>query len=423
MRRNMSDAAKRPSCLSDHGTKVLSLHGATVPVGDDFWKYIADEQSVQDASFYKNNTENYIGTVKYPMGLIGPLLVKGEHCNREYFIPMASHEGALIASYSRGAKVITESGGVTARIKARRMLRAPVFIFHRIDEANDFFQFLNEAKTKERLAEHLGRNLRHCIVTDLRVHQTDRKVHLQIGIDSGDAAGQNKVTYAGHMAMTLVKEWYPQDIPELYVEGGFNSGKRVSTMHGLEGKGHSVVADCVIPKALVEQVLHTTPYRLQRFQKMHNRTNEFIGGLSCTAQAANGLTALYIATGQDPACVAESQVGVTHFDLYHENGRDMDLDDCDLYCSITLNSIIVATVGGGTGLPSFEAARSIMGVQTSNELAEVCAALVLAGEVSFYAAMEAGGFTAAHWNLTHKGESSLSEAEFLSKTHSRDPDP
>lgn len=396
-------ASTRPLCLSDHQNKKLVVRGKEVPVSDDFFEYVADEQSVRDAEKYQNNTENYIGTIKYPVGVIGPLTVKGEHANKDYYVPFATHEGALIASYSRGAKAITEAGGCNVRIKTRAMLRAPVFIFKNINDANDFYRFARAPEMKEKLSKYLVSKISsHSKITSLRIFQTDRKVHISIGIDSDNAAGQNMVTYAGDLIMRVMKEWYTPGIPEAYIEGGFNAGKRVSVLHTLLGKGHSVVVDAIIPKEVVQKTLHTTPYRLQRFQKMHNRSNEVIGGISCTAHVANGLAAFYIANGQDPACTAESQAAVTHFDLVHPNPENRDLNNCDLYASMTLNTIIVATVGGGSNLPSFKAARSMTGVKTANELAELCAAVCLCGEMSFYAAMESGEFTAAHWNMTHK---------------------
>jgi len=364
-------------------------------VDSDFWEHVADEQSVREAPLYRNNTEGYVGTVKYPVGVIGPLHVNGEHAQKEYVVPLATHERALLASYDRGAKAITEAGGATVRIKHRQMLRAPVFMFRNIAEANDFYRFAKLEDTQAALRKAVHEYKKRCTVTALRVFQTDRKVHFSIGIDSADAAGQNMVTYAGEVVMAYMRENYPGPIPEMYIEGGFNSGKRISVLHTLLGKGHSIVADCMVPKEVVQRVLHTSPYRLQRFQKMHNRTNEFVGGISCTSQVANGLAAFFIATGNDPACVAESQAAVTHFDV-NVLGPEPDLESCDLYASITLNSVIVASQGGGTKLPAFSAARSMMGIQSANELAEVCAAVALAGELSFYAAMERGDFTKTH---------------------------
>ncbi|CAE7883298.1 hmgA [Symbiodinium microadriaticum] len=281
----------------------------------------------------------------------------------------------------------------------------PVFIFENIATAHDFYKWVHLEENQAGIKDCLHKNIGHLTEerTRLRVFQTDRKVHVSVGIDSQDAAGQNKVTYAGDLMMQYCKEHYPGAIPEMYIEGGFNAGKRVSVMHTLLGKGHSIVADCIIPKEVCQSVLRTTPYRLQRFQKMHNRTNEFMGGISCTAHVANGLAAFYIATGNDPACTAESQAAVTHFDLVNPSGGSTNHLDQDLYASITLNSIIVASVGGGTSLPSFKAARSMMGVESANELAEICAGVALSGELSFYASMETGSFADAHWNMTCPG--------------------
>eukprot|EP00930_Biecheleria_cincta_P032389 TRINITY_DN22487_c0_g1_i1.p1 TRINITY_DN22487_c0_g1~~TRINITY_DN22487_c0_g1_i1.p1 ORF type:complete len:423 (+),score=76.33 TRINITY_DN22487_c0_g1_i1:78-1346(+) len=400
LRTRCASALARPVCLADRQAQKLEYKGSEVPTSPSFWEYIADEQSVRDAPKYQNNTENYMGTIKYPVGLIGPLEVHGEHCNRKYYVPMASHEGALLASYNRGAKAITEAGGCTVRITSRHMLRAPVFLFDRVSEATEFFRFAKASRN--RLSNYLNEHVSHCKVTELRVIQTDRKVHISVGIDSEEAAGQNKVTYAGELVMEMMKTWYPDDIPQAYIEGGFNAGKRVSVLHTLLGKGHSVVVDCIVPRQIVQDILHTTPYKLQRFQKMHNRTNEFIGGISCTAHVANALAAFYIALGQDPACTAESSAAVTHFDLVPNGLGGKDFDQWDLYASMTLNCVIVATVGGGTNLPAFKAARELLGVESANEMAELCAAVALAGELSFYAAMESGEFAKAHWDMTHK---------------------
>jgi len=388
-------------CLSDRESQKLTYRGKEVPVAPEFWKYVADEQSVKEAELYKNNTDNYIGTVKYPVGSVGPLRVNGEHAKRDYVVPLATHEGALLASYDRGAKAITQAGGVNVRIKSRGMVRAPVFVFKNIVDAAEFRKFAVAPETKEKIRQVVQQTISHCTVTFVRIFMTDRKVHISIGIDSDDASGMNIVTYAGDVVMDWMKQNYHSTIPEMYIEGGFNAGKRVSVMHTLLGKGHAVVADVIIPKEIVKKTLHTTPYRLQRFQKMHSRTNEFIGGISCTAHVANGLAAFYLASGQDPACVAESQAAVTHFDIHLKDGST-DLNDCDLYASMTLNSLMLATVGGGTQLPAFKAARSMMGVKSANELAEICAGVALGGEMSFYAAMESAEFTKAHWNMTHK---------------------
>ncbi|CAK9025267.1 3-hydroxy-3-methylglutaryl-coenzyme A reductase (HMG-CoA reductase) [Durusdinium trenchii] len=198
----------RPLCLSDREKRQLIVRGQNVPVSDEYWDYVADEQSVKDAEVYRNNTENYAGTVKYPIGVIGPLKVNGEYANKEYVVPMATHEGALLASYSRGAKAITAGGGVTTRIKTRCMVRAPVFIFHNISDANEFYRYAHKASTQDAIKDTLHKNIGHLTEerTRLRVFQTDRKVHISVGIDSQDAAGQNKVTYAGDLMMKFMKE-------------------------------------------------------------------------------------------------------------------------------------------------------------------------------------------------------------------------
>eukprot|EP00428_Durinskia_dybowskii_P018102 CAMPEP_0170227580 /NCGR_PEP_ID=MMETSP0116_2-20130129/13504_1 /TAXON_ID=400756 /ORGANISM="Durinskia baltica, Strain CSIRO CS-38" /LENGTH=255 /DNA_ID=CAMNT_0010478311 /DNA_START=59 /DNA_END=823 /DNA_ORIENTATION=+ len=210
----------RPLCLSDCDSKKLVVRGSEVAVDPSYWTHLADEMSVRDAEAYRNNTENYIGTLKYPVGIIGPLKVNGEHTKKDYIVPMATHQSTLIASYNRGCKAVTEAGGVTVRIKSRCMLRAPVFFFQNIAQAAEFRRYCVQPEMKKKIAGVIQENIGHCEVTFLRIFQTDRKVHISIGIDSDNAAGQNKVTYAGDVVMQFMQDTYPGKIPEMYIEGG-----------------------------------------------------------------------------------------------------------------------------------------------------------------------------------------------------------
>eukprot|EP00439_Symbiodinium_sp_Y106_P069532 s1754_g11.t6 len=410
----------RPVCLSDRQTRELKVRGQSVPVSKEYWDYVADEQSVNDAEIYRNNTENYVGTVKYPIGVIGPLKVNGEYATKEYVVPMATHEGALLASYSRGAKAITAGGGVTTRIKTRCMLRAPVFIFENIAEANEFYRWAHKEENQAGIKDCLHKNIGHLTEerTRLRVFQTDRKVHISVGIDSQDAAGQNKVTYAGDLMMRRLQ------CGKARLRHAHTPRQGPLSRGGLHhSKGH-------VPVSSENYTLQVAalPKDAQQDERVHGRHQLSLVYISCaelaadtksttpmsllgfdsflrgTAHVANGLAAFYIATGNDPACTAESQAAVTHFDLVNPSGGSTSHLDQDLYASITLNSIIVASVGGGTSLPSFKAARSMMGVESANELAEICAGVALSGELSFYASMETGSFADAHWNMTHKCE-------------------
>eukprot|EP00919_Chromeraceae_sp_WS-2016_P054717 GHVR01130089.1.p1 GENE.GHVR01130089.1~~GHVR01130089.1.p1 ORF type:complete len:417 (+),score=92.34 GHVR01130089.1:25-1251(+) len=387
----------RKACGADPVAKTLRAGGKENKINvDNFWTEVADEKAIATAELYRNNVENYAGTVKVPVGICGPIIVKGNKATgKEYLMPFALTEGAVTASYTRGCKALNEGGGVTSRVIRKSMVRAPVFIFERSSGAADFIKWFYDSGIQKTLIDKMNEQP-HCTVVKLNPILTDRKVHLYIGIDSTDAAGQNMVTYCGAIAMEVISSnWKGAKVVDAFVEGGFNSGKRGSSIHFLEGKGHYTVSDCLIPREVVKKVLHTTPEALRDFQSMHQRTNAYTACISSTAHVANGLTAMFIALGQDPACSAESQAAVTYFDVLPEYPDH-------LYTSITMPSLIVATVGGGTHLPSQRACLDVVGAKDAEELAEVMGAVSLGGEVSFYAAMAANEFAKAHWNMTHK---------------------
>lgn len=233
---------------------------------------------------------------------------------------MATTEGALVASYNRGAKAIRMSGGCTARILGRQMVRAPVFMFSRISEATDFIHWAQKPEIMAEVMNVINGAGAHIHAVNVHLRQVDRKVHLFVGIDSENAAGQNMVTYAGQAALEYLNSKYPGKIEGAFIEGGFNSGKRGSVMHLLQGKGHYVVVDAMLPRDIIEKTFHVTPRELAEFQQMHAQSATMLHTLSATAHAANGLAALFIACGQDPACVAESQAGVTRFEARAADG-------------------------------------------------------------------------------------------------------
>eukprot|EP01124_Arcella_intermedia_P025809 TRINITY_DN469_c0_g1_i1.p1 TRINITY_DN469_c0_g1~~TRINITY_DN469_c0_g1_i1.p1 ORF type:complete len:435 (-),score=21.12 TRINITY_DN469_c0_g1_i1:56-1360(-) len=397
----------RPDCYSDRATRRVTCQGVSASPIAKFWDEVADEKAVADAPKYKNNIENYIGTVKVPVGLVGPLLLEMEvptsaKTKKEYLVPMATHEGALVASYNRGIKAITRSGGAYATVLSREMIRAPVVQFDNVQAASKFFRWINTPKITKEIEAVIAKEP-HCRLTNFFPIQTDFAVHLHIGIDSEDAAGQNMVTYCGRAVMEYVKANYNEKGKDafngVFIEGGFNSGKRGSNIHLRPGKGIYTVVDAELPDEVVRNTLKTTPDELATFHRLHQRAGFFLGSMSHTAHVANGLCAFYIANGQDPACTAESQGAVTHFESCPDPknpGKKV------LKASMTLPSLITSTIGGGTGLPSQSALLKIIDVSHPDQLACVLAATCLGGELSFYAAMASDQFDAAHWNATHK---------------------
>jgi len=340
---------------------------------------------------YEKNIENCIGTIQVPVGLAGPLRVRGMFAAGDFYVPLATTEAALVASYSRGAQTITEAGGCVSILLHEGMRRTPGFAFKSITEAGLFAIWCME--NRDALHAAAGATTHHGELTDLGVAIEGNHVYLILEFVTGDASGQNMVTIATqaiceHIVVnsTITPKYH-------FVEANLSGDKKATAHSFVTVRGKKVTAEVTLPAALVKERLHTTPQQLERYWKMSAIGAIQSGSIGIQAHYANALAAFYIACGQDPACVAESAVGVTRFEV---------TDEVDLYAAVTLPSIVVGTVGGGTALPGQRACLEILGLAGEGKaqaLAEVCGALALAGELSITGALCAGEFTRAHQRL------------------------
>ena len=340
---------------------------------------------------YRNNIENCIGTVKMPVGLAGPLRIRGMFASGDYYVPLATTEAALVASYSRGARVISEAGGCVSILLHEGMRRTPGFGLNSLTEAGLFAIWC--AEQGDALRAVAAKTTRHGKLIDVGMAIEGNHVYLILDYTTGDASGQNMVTIATQAVCEYIME-HAVIRPQFYFVEANLSGDKKATVHSFVSvRGKKISAEVTLPAELVASRLHTTPQELDRYWKMSAIGGIQSGSIGVQGHFANALASLYIACGQDPACVAESAVGVTRFEVT-ENG--------DLYASVTLPSVIVGTVGGGTALPSQHTCLEIMGLAgpgNAQALAEVCGALALAGELSITAALCSGDFTRAHQRL------------------------
>lgn len=356
---------------------------------------LLDAGTIAGAEVYRHNVESFVGTVKTPVGIAGPLLVNGTCASGLHHVPLATTEAALVASYSRGAQLITEAGGCAAVLVNDGVTRAPAFAFATLHEAGQFIAWTLEHMDAIR---SVGESTtRHGKLKDMRVTLEGNHVYLIFEYTTGDAAGQNMVTIATQAVCEYIVTECPIQPREWYVEGNHSGDKKASAQSFLSVRGRSVTAEVLIPAALVEQRLHTTAAKLADYWRVSAVGGVLSGTIGVQGHYANGLAALYLACGQDVACVAESAVGVTRFEL----------DGGDLYASVTLPNLIVGTVGGGTMLPSQRACLEILGVAGSggaNAFAEIAAGISLAGELSIVGALVANEFTKAHARLARLKE-------------------
>ncbi|KJY84029.1 3-hydroxy-3-methylglutaryl-CoA reductase [Vibrio galatheae] len=352
---------------------------------------LLDEMTLEHAELYNKNIEHFIGTVKLPVGIAGPLRVNGLHANDDYLVPLATTEAALVASYNRGAQLITEAGGASAMLLNEGVSRTPVFIFNSLLEAG---QFVAWVVTQYDHFKHIAESTTaHGKLHDINVNLEGNHVYLVFEYHTGDASGQNMVTIATNEVYHFILSQSPIEPKEAFLDGNLSGDKKPNAHTLRHVRGKKVAAEVKLSKQLVEKYLHTTPEKMMRFGQVTTTGAALSGGIGVNAHYANALAALYIACGQDAACVAESAVGITRMEVS---------EDGSLYASVTLPNLMVGTVGGGTGLPTQKACLEIMKLSGSGKakaLAEVAAALCLAGELSIVGAFCADHFSRAHQKL------------------------
>lgn len=355
----------------------------------------ATRAALHDASAhaddYARNIENYIGTVKLPLGLAGPLRMRGVNAQGDFYIPLATTEAAMVASYTRGAQIVSLSGGCAAAVISEGVSRSPGFAFRNLAEAGRFVHWATGEFDRFKTAAES--TTRHGKLVDMRVALEGNHVFLIFNFTTGDAGGQNMVTIATDAICRYITESTPVKPRFWFVEANMSGDKKASMQSFLTVRGRKVVAEVVVPSQVVERRLHTSVGKMVDYYRMSSLGGVMSGMIGVQGHFANGLAALYIACGQDAACVAESAVGITRFEATPEG---------HLYASATLPNLIVGTVGGGTGLPTQRACLEILrcaGSGRANAFAEICAGVALAGEISIVAALAADQFTHAHQRL------------------------
>jgi hydroxymethylglutaryl-CoA reductase (NADPH) len=340
-----------------------------------------------DPDTLPGNIEHFTGVAQVPLGIAGPLLVDGEHAQGEFYVPMATAEGTLVASYNRGMKLLHEAGGVTTTIVEDHMQRAPSFIFESAREARAFGAWLverfDDIKAVAETTTKTGK------LKDIEQYSASRILYTRFNYTTGDAAGQNLTGKATQAACDWIKAEYP-GIEQYFLESNFATDKKTSQVNMLHTRGKRVVAEATIPDALLRSVMKSSSELMFRARQVSNLGGFMSGVNNNGAHSANGITAIFIATGQDVANVAESSAAFVHAEL-RPNG--------DYYYSITIPSLIVASYGGGTGLATQRECLELLGCYGDGKvrkLAEIIAATVLCGELSLGSAIVAEEWVKAH---------------------------
>jgi hydroxymethylglutaryl-CoA reductase (NADPH) len=343
-----------------------------------------------DPSAVSGNIENFTGVAQVPIGVAGPIRVNGEHARGDFYVPLATTEGTLVASHNRGMRLLTECGGVTTTVVEQFMQRAPVFILGDARLAREFGAWVREHFADIQVEAEATTRFGKLVHIDQ--YQVGPARFLRFNYTTGDAAGQNLAGRATYAACEWIQKHYPGDLHYL-LSGNIDTDKKHSVMNTLHTRGRRVVAEVVLAKDRLKELMGVDARELFRWRQLQMAGAFMVGSASNGAQVANGVAAIFIATGQDAADVAESQAAISYSQL---------LDDGDYYWSITLTSLIVATVGGGTGLPTQKQCLEMLGCfgqGKADKLAEICAAVALAGEISLASAVVHGDWVSSHERL------------------------
>jgi hydroxymethylglutaryl-CoA reductase (NADPH) len=340
-----------------------------------------------DPSVVNGNIENFIGVVQMPIGVAGPLTIHGQYAKGDFWVPLATTEGTLVASYNRGMRVLSECGGVKTTVVEQFMQRAPVFFFEDARAARRFSQWLDEnldqIKTAAESTTTVGK-LQH-----IQKFAVANMLYLRVNYTTGDAAGQNMVGKATLAACQWIQANYPEPF-DYILSGGIDTDKKHSQMNKLHTRGKRVIAEVTLRREVVQSLMRADTRDIFRMRNVNNIGAMIADSAYNGPQSANGIASLFIATGQDEANVVESHAGFFFCELRADN---------DLYVAVTLPSLIVATHGGGTGLATQRECLEMMGCYgkgKANKLAEIIAATVLSGDISLVSAIVAGEWVASH---------------------------
>ena len=347
-----------------------------------------------DPQKLSGNIEGFIGSVEIPVGVAGPLKINGQEARGVFYAPMATTEGALVASVVRGATAISRSGGATARVIGQRMMRVPFFVLSDMQSALFFAQWVREHFVD--ILEQTRKYSNYAELIELFPQLIGKTVHVHFVYRTGDASGQNMTTTCTWNAcmwiLEKMKYFKKVNIEKFLIEGNLSNDKKVTFQSFIKGRGIRVISEVFIPEKILNSVLKVTSKQL---------ASSYLAGVSGAIEAgmigtniniANVIAAIFTSTGQDIACVHESSIG--HFHI--EATRD------GVYASMMLPSLVIGSVGGGTSLPQQKECLEMMncyGLGKNRKLAEIIASFCLALDLSTNSAVVGGQFAGAHERL------------------------
>ncbi len=347
-----------------------------------------------EADQVKGNIENLIGFAQIPIGIAGPLIVRGQFAEGTFYVPLATTEGALVASYSRGSKAASLAGGIQSICIDEGVQRSPIFKFKNISDLLQFKKWLHQQESIFHAITQQRSN--YAKFKQMTTFVEGNNLNVVLEFETGDAAGQNMVTFCSYDICQYILENAPVQPAKWYIESNFSGDKKANYKSFQHVRGKKVVSEIELSKDIVQRVLKADAAKIEDYWKTSTVSQVQLGSIGAQGHIANGLTALFIACGQDVACISEASIGVSRLEASPEG---------HLYASLTLPNLIVGTVGGGTGLPTQKECLEMLdcyGAGKSQKFAEIASAIALAGELSIAAAISCDHFVSAHEKLGRK---------------------
>ena len=338
------------------------------------------------AADVRGNVENFIGVAQVPLGLIGPLKIRGRYADGTYYVPFATTEGAMVLTYQRGAIALSKSGGARTCILKDENHLDPIFIVSGLDEAERLVAWTrdNFPILKEQVRDVTG----HGELLEITPYIIGRRVALKFSFFTQDAMGANMIAIATERVCRFIAERVP--VERYLLRSNLSSEKKASGVNLLSGYGKTVLAEAVLPRKVVTRHLNSSPEEIHAAWHSWALGSLQAGMLGINAHFANGIAGLFIACGQDVAHVANASVGITMFEMTKEG---------DLYIAVKLPNIIVGTVGGGTALGTQRECLEMIGCygqDKATKFAEVVGATLLAGEIGICAGITSDEFLDPH---------------------------
>jgi len=355
---------------------------------------------------YKRCCENVIGFIQIPLGIAGPILMN----NKEYYLPMATTEGTLVASTSRGAKAISKSGGCYATIIKDSITRSPVIKCPSVKEAISIKKYCEDCFHEIETIFNSTSN--YAKLQNIKSTIVGKYIYLRFECTTGDAMGMNMIGKGAELSVKKILEKFPNSQLKS-ISGNMCVDKKASAMNWIEGRGKTVVCEAVIKCEIVEKLLKTTTGKLIEINYLKNMVGSAMAGTigGNNAHASNIVSAMFLACGQDIAQNVESSHCITLMEYADNAPNTIRPKQKDLYISVTMPCLEVGTVGGGTHLQSQSAMLDLLGIKGSHKteygknarkLAKIIASAVLAGELSLLSSLSNNDHMVAHMKLNRK---------------------